>query len=274
MHNIGEKLLIGDYYSYFTYPIRQQIIRLFKNNEVDALAQLLDRLIHTTERPNLGVETHVISIFDPLYPALLLECYDPPLILYAQGNIDLLGNDQKLAIVGARKPRIYSLQALEELIEAMVRVAFKPVLVSGLAKGIDGATHSLALKHNFPTIAVLGFGFNYMYPQSHKELAQTIRTQEGLLLSEYPPHIGVNRWQFVARNRIIASLVQTLVIIEAKEKSGSLITAELSLAENREVYVVSGQTFDTAYAGSHMLMAEGAKQLRHIDQLVREYTKK
>jgi len=270
MQNLRKKLLVGDYYQYFNYPIRKQIVQLYKDNEKVLLQQVLNGLIPTDKSVEFEEATDVVTMFDTIYPSLLLESYDPPLVLYTRGDVSLLTRERKLAIVGSRTPRSYSLAALDRIVCDIKAEEDPPIIVSGLARGIDGRAHQLCLKHGIPTIAVLGFGFNYMYPAENKDLAQQIQSK-GLLLSEYPPHIPVNRWQFIARNRIIASLCQALIIVEAKEKSGSLITAELALTENREVFIVSGKGFDQAYRGSHLLVQEGAKLLLHIKEVTTEY---
>jgi DNA processing protein len=270
MKQLREKLLIGDYYQYFTYPVRKQIVALFKDNQHVLLAQILHGLIQSEKVVQLAEDIQTITLFDARYPSLLLESYDPPLVLYAKGDISLLSQLDKLAIIGSRTPQRYSLDAVAKIITDIKQTARPPIIVSGLAKGIDGRAHALALSHEIPTIAVLGFGFDYMYPSENKQLAQRIESA-GLLLSEYPPHIGINRWQFVARNRIIASLCQRVIIVEAKEKSGSLITAELALAENRDVFIVSGKGFDASYTGSHTLIQEGAKLLLDMKEVTLPY---
>jgi len=271
MKRLRTKLLIGDYYQYFNYPVRKQIVELYKDKQIELLEQILHGLIPARKSVALPQDINIVTLFDPQYPTLLLESYDPPLILYAKGDVSLLTRLDKLAIIGSRTPQTYSLDALAKIVTDIKQATTPPVIVSGLAKGIDGETHTLALNHDIPTIAVLGFGFDYMYPSENKKLAKRI-VAEGLLLSEYPPHIGINRWQFVARNRIIASLCQRVIIVEAKEKSGSLITAELALAENRDVFIVSGKGFDSSYTGSHLLIQEGAKLLLDMKEVTMPYT--
>jgi len=271
MENLSRKLLIGDYYQYFNYPVRKQIVQLYKDNKIDLLESILDGLIKKESQINLEKNIIPITIFDEDYPPLLLESYDPPLVLYCKGDISLLQHQKKVAIVGSRNPLVYSLDSTKKIIyDLKQKEESDLIIVSGLAKGIDGCSHRVALAHNIPTIAVLGFGFDYMYPNEHRQLAHEI-AEKGLLISEYPPHIGINRWQFVARNRIISGLCKAVVIVEAKEKSGSLITAELALAENREVFIVSGQGLEKAYYGSHALVQEGAKLLLRVDEVLEEY---
>lgn len=271
MKNLSQKLVIGDYYQYFNYPMRKQIIQLYKNGNGQLLEEILCGLIEKDKTVTLSEDIQTVTIFDEQYPPLLLESYDPPLVLYCKGNLALLNERRKIAIVGSRTPQGYSLESTKEIIHKLNAQEKEAVtIVSGLAKGIDGYSHQLALDNQLHTIAVLGFGFNYMYPKENEALAAEIN-KVGLLITEYPPHIGINKWQFVARNRIISGLCPVVVVVEAKEKSGSLITAELALSENREVYIVSGKGFDEAYYGSHQLIQEGAKLLLNIEEVLAEY---
>ena len=269
---LSNKLLIGDFYQYFTYPIRKKIVSLYKEGNILLLEQILTGLIKDEEQLEFSEDIQVVTIFDAHYPPLLLESYDPPLVLYCKGDIDLLLKTKKVALVGSRTPQGYSLEATQKIVEHLHDSRDEElVIVSGLAKGIDGYSHRYALDNNIATIAVLAFGFHYMYPKENKQLAEEI-AEKGLLISEYPPHIGVHKWQFVARNRIISGLCRAVIIVEAKERSGSLITAELALSENREVFIVSGKAFDTSYYGSHALIQEGAKILLSVEEVIAEYT--
>ncbi|GBU10464.1 hypothetical protein AwErysi_00800 [Erysipelotrichaceae bacterium] len=273
MKELSHKLIRGDYYQYFNYPIRKQIIQLYKNDEHAMLTSILLGLVGSEEegeKLDLAGST-AITIFDEAYPALLLESYDPPLVLYCLGNIELLKRKKQLAIVGSRKPQSESLSATYKIITKLKKEKEEDlVIVSGLANGVDGYSHQLALEYNIPTIAVLGFGFNFMYPRENEQLYERIK-REGLVISEYPPHTSISRWQFIARNRIISGLCKVVIIVEAKAKSGSLITAELALSENREVYIVAGNSFNDSYLGSHNLLQEGAKLLLNVEEVLEEY---
>lgn len=271
MEKLSEKLLIGDYFQYFNYPIRKQIVQLLKKGNMVALEGLLNGMI-SEERGKCELDgIQVITLLDEQYPRLLLESYDPPLVLYCKGDINLLQKTKKIAIVGSRKPKNDSLLATHKIITQLKEENDESiVIVSGLANGIDGYSHQLALDYKVATIAILGFGFNYFYPNENKALFAQIE-KEGLVISEYPPHISVNRWQFVARNRIISGLCKVVIIVEAKAKSGSLITAELALSENREVFIVGGNSFDTSYYGSNSLIQEGAKLLLSVEEVLDEY---
>ena len=273
MKKLRKLLIIGDYFQLFNYPTRKQIIYLYKAAKFEVLEQMLTTSINFeySEKEIILQNVKIVSIFDDTYPELLRESYDPPLILYCKGNLNLLKNQKKIALVGSRRPQRYSMEATEKIFKDLINNNNEEfVIVSGLAAGIDGLSHKLAITYELPTIAVLGFGFNYMYPTENKALYEEI-CKYGLVISEYPPHTSINRWQFVARNRIISGLCKVVVVIEAKKKSGSLITAELALSENREVFIVGGQSFDNAYYGSNQLIQEGAKLLLHVEEMLEEY---
>jgi len=273
MKKLRKLLIIGDYFQLFNYPTRKQIIYLYKAAKFEVLEQMLTTSINFeySEKEIILQNVKIVSIFDDTYPELLRESYDPPLILYCKGNLNLLKNQKKIALVGSRRPQRYSMEATEKIFKDLINNNNEEfVIVSGLAAGIDGLSHKLAITYKLPTIAVLGFGFNYMYPTENKALYEEI-CKYGLVISEYPPHTSINRWQFVARNRIISGLCKVVVVIEAKKKSGSLITAELALSENREVFIVGGQSFDNAYYGSNQLIQEGAKLLLHVEEMLEEY---
>jgi DNA protecting protein DprA len=273
MKKLRKLLIIGDYFQLFNYPTRKQIIYLYKAAKFEILEQMLTTSINFeySEKEIVLQNVKIVSLFDDIYPELLRESYDPPLILYCKGNLNLLRNQKKIALVGSRRPQRYSMEATEKIFKDLINNNNEEfVIVSGLAAGIDGLSHKLAITYELPTIAVLGFGFNYMYPTENKALYEEI-CKYGLVISEYPPYTSINKWQFVARNRIISGLCKVVVVIEAKKKSGSLITAELALSENREVFIVGGQSFDNAYYGSNQLIQEGAKLLLHVEEMLEEY---
>lgn len=271
MERVKKMLVAGDYFQLYTYKIRKRLIYYWRNKQVKELIDLLNHLIdrkHINEVA-LKEDIQIMTIFDKEYPLLLLESYDPPLVLYCQGNIELLKIKNKIAMVGSREPQAQSMKATKKIIEGFKETKHLAI-VSGLAKGIDSYSHELAIAYEIPTIAILGFGFDYFYPYEKKQLYLKMK-QKGLVISEYPPHVGINKWQFIARNRIIAGLCQSTIIVEAKEKSGSLVTAEMALSENREVFIVSGHSFDTDYLGSNRLLQEGARLLLNVEEVLETY---
>lgn len=195
-----------------------------------------------------------LTILDDDYPDCLAQIYQPPIILYYAGRRDLL-KAPKLAVVGARQCSQYSHQCLPQLIPAFVR--HRLVIVSGLAKGVDQLAHEQTLAAGGKTIAVLGNGYDVYYPALNRHLQEQIK-QQGLILSEYPPDTPPRKFQFVARNRIIAGLSQGILVTEARQKSGSLITANYALQENRNVYALPGSVLWPASVGTNQLIQAGA----------------
>lgn len=213
-------------------------------------------------------EIQVVTIFDPYYPVLLKQIYDPPWVLYCKGDLSLLQWENKLSIVGTRDPSRNGLLSLEKIALPIVEAGW--LIVSGLAVGIDARAHTVALNSNGKTIAVLGSGFNYIYPQCHIQLASTI-SKKHLLISEYPPNQKPEKWNFPIRNRIISGLSKGTLIVEARKKSGSLITADLALQEGRDVFAVPGSILDGRTEGTHWLIDQGAKLTKSSDDVLNEW---
>lgn len=208
----------------------------------------------------------VVTILDKEYPFLLKNIYSPPPVLYCKGDIRLL-NKKSIAVVGTRFPTTYGRNAVTEIVNGLVEHDF--VIVSGLARGIDGEAHIQTIKKKGKTIAVLGGGFSRIYPSEHKHLAEMIASHH-LLLSEHPPHVKPHKSFFPARNWIISGLSLGTVVVEAKEKSGSLITAQFALNEGREVFAVPGSIFSSTSKGTHLLIQDGAKLIMGIDDILME----
>jgi len=197
---------------------------------------------------------------DQNYPARLNDLYDPPSCLYITGNIELLKTPM-IAIVGARNASAQGLKNACYFAQALANAG--GVIISGLARGIDGAAHRtiLDLDLSHKTIAVCGTGLDIAYPKEHWGLMQAIARQ-GLLISEFPPGVGPKSFHFPRRNRIIAALALGVVIIEAAEKSGSLITARIASELGREVFALPGPIDEPLFAGCHQLIQQGAKLVR------------
>lgn len=195
---------------------------------------------------------------DPAYPQLLTRVYRPPDQLYARGRLVLLENQKLLAVVGSRRGNAYGQQAIKKLLTPAVRAGV--ILVSGLAYGIDSMAHRLCLEEKQPTIAVLGSGLDHdsIYPRVHAGLAQRIVAGGGLLLSEYSPGTPAFLGHFPARNRIIAGLSQATLVVQAAARSGSLITARLTLDGGHDVLAVPGAITDPLAAGTNQLIQQGA----------------
>lgn len=195
----------------------------------------------------------VISFFDDLYPKKLRQIYQPPLILFVRGNTNLLKRPIA-TIVGARQATNYSQVVIDELMPNLIK---KYVIASGLARGVDGIAHESALHHGGKTVAVVGNGINHFYPAQNKFLQQEI-VEKGLLISEYLPDTPPKPFRFPERNRILAGLSDIVIVTEAREKSGSLITANMALHENRDVYAVPGPITCDLSKGPNRLIEVGA----------------
>ena len=196
----------------------------------------------------------VITILDGGYPQRLKEIYLPPIVLFYRGNLSLI-NRRAVAIVGSRDHSKYAKDCIHELIPVLVNDDV--VVISGLARGVDTLAHEETLKANGSTIAVIGSGLNVVYPSENSKLYDVI-AKRGLILSEYPLQSRPLKFHFPYRNRIIAGLSHGVCVIEAKEKSGSLITANLALSENREVFAVPGSIFSIHSKGTNSLIEAGA----------------
>ncbi|HAJ29589.1 MAG TPA: DNA-protecting protein DprA [Gammaproteobacteria bacterium] len=200
------------------------------------------------------------------FPRGLKEIPSPPSQLYCVGQLDIcLG--PKIAMVGSRAASWHGLQFAEALAGQLAALGF--VVVSGLARGIDAASHRGALAVGGKTIAVLGQGCDLVYPKQNQALYQEV-VREGLLVSEYPDGTGPKPYHFPARNRIITGLCDALIVVEARTRSGSLISAKSALAQGREVFAVPGPVVAGAASGCHELIREGAHLLDSITDLLRE----
>lgn len=191
------------------------------------------------------------------YPCRLLDLFDPPDSLYIYGNIALL-NRPMIAIVGSRNASLEGIQNTRLFAQSLAQAG--ALIVSGLARGIDSAAHQtvINLGPGHYTAAVLGTGVDKVYPRQNLNLSKTIQ-QQGLLISEYPLGEGPKAWHFPRRNRIIAALAVGVVIIEAAQKSGSLITARIAADLGREVFALPGSIHNPNSAGCHLLIQQGAK---------------
>lgn len=243
------------------------LLKLGQTQKNDLWDALQSKQLAQKVRQNLKV-SHFLTILDKRYPSQLQEIYSPPVVLFYQGDIELLDSKKLLGVVGARQCSSYALQALTQLLPNVIQQQL--VLVSGLAKGVDGLTHQLALKHHGKTIAVIGNGLDISYPSCNRAL-QTQIAHAGLLLSEYPLESRPLKYHFPLRNRIIAGLCQTVLVVEARHHSGSLITANLALQENRNVLALPGRINDINSMGCNELIAAGAKPVLNSNDILEEF---
>jgi DNA processing protein len=199
-------------------------------------------------------------------PELLQQIHDPPraLFLRGAGEAEILARPA-VAIVGARACSPYGAQVARMLGRELAAAGL--VVVSGLARGVDGEAHRGALEAGGITVAVLGCGIDRDYPAAHAELARRI-CERGLIVSEYEPGVEPAPWRFPARNRIIAGLAAVTVIVEARERSGALITADFSLEDGREVFAVPGEITGMLSIGTNRLLRQGATPLTSADDVL------
>lgn len=211
-------------------------------------------------------EHHILTLHDPSYPSQLREIDGAPPLLFVHGNLSLLSRPQ-IAIVGSRNPTPIG----EETTESFARHLSSEglVITSGLALGIDAASHRGALRQTGPTIAVAGTGLDRVYPACHRELAHEIAAN-GALVSELPIGTSVSRRNFPRRNRILSGLSLGTLITEATDRSGSLITARLAAEQNREVFAIPGSIHNPLSRGCHLLIRQGAKLVEKVQDILEE----
>ena len=225
-------------------------------------------------QPNSGPSRCVVTLGDTDYPAPLLEIPDPPLMLYAMGQIDHLNKlqgTQAIAIVGSRNPTPQGSDNAREFACSLASSGL--TVISGLALGVDGAAHEGALQGavegHLATIAMVGTGLDRVYPRQHRDLAHRI-TLNGLILSEYPlgtPPLAPN---FPRRNRLISGLSQATLVVEAALQSGSLITAKQALEQGRDVMALPGSIHSAQSKGCHALIKQGAKLVESAQDVLEE----
>lgn len=209
---------------------------------------------------------HLLTLHDADYPALLKQIADPPPLLFVYGDTELLSAPQ-IAIVGSRNPSHLGRETAEAFAYDLSQQGF--TITSGLALGIDAASHRGALRATGRTIAVAGTGPDRIYPASHKLLATQI-VAHGAVISEFPPGTTALANHFPRRNRIISGLSLGLLVVEAAQQSGSLITARLALEQNREVFAIPGSIHDPLARGCNALIREGAKLVESTQDILEE----
>jgi len=221
---------------------------------------------------------HVLVLGTPGYPALLGEIHDPPPVLYARGSLDALrtppggsgapgAHAACVAVVGTRRPTFYGERQAGEFGAALGERGI--VVVSGLARGVDAAAHRGCLAKGGTTVAVLGSGVDVVYPREHRRLAEDI-AQKGLVLSEFPPGTPPAPHHFPVRNRVVSGMSLGTLVVEAGERSGSLITARLAMEQNREVFALPGNITTPQSLGPNYLIKQGAKLVQGWRDIVEE----
>jgi DNA processing protein len=208
----------------------------------------------------------LVTIGDPRYPAPLREIYDPPVLLFARGRLELLESIM-LGIVGTRRPTPYGLAVAERLAGDLARAGL--TIVSGMARGIDTAAHKGAFSAGGNTVAVLGCGVDVVYPSENRKLAAELAAK-GLLISEFPMGSIAFPQNFPIRNRIISGMSAGVLVVEGAQYSGSAITAKLAMDQGREVFAVPGNITSKLSWGPNLLIKQGAKLIQDWNDVVAE----
>jgi len=212
----------------------------------------------------LETGTVAVTLTDPRYPAQLREIYDPPVVLFARGRLELL-QSTKFAVVGTRRPTPYGLAATERLVGDLARAGL--TIVSGMARGIDTAAHKAALAAQGDTIAVLGCGVDVVYPSENRKLSEELASK-GLILSEFAMGSTAFPQNFPIRNRIISGMGVGLLVVEGAQYSGSSITARLAIDQGREVFAVPGNITSKMSWGPNLLIKQGAKLVQDWNDVI------
>lgn len=208
-------------------------------------------------------QVQLITILDPSYPKNLLSIYDPPFLLYVKGTLTA-DDELAIAMVGSRRPSLYGLRMANRFASELTERGI--TIISGFARGIDGEAHRAALKAQGRTIGVLGCGVDILYPKENRKLYDEI-SEKGALVSEFPLGTEPETYHFPKRNRIISGLSLGVLVVEAGQKSGSLITASLAAEEGREVYAIPGPIDSNTSQGTNHLIQNGAKLVLSVDDI-------
>lgn len=244
-----------------------EIANLTVNRREQFLTSFLSQKVTMAVNRHLS-ETHFVTLLDKGYPAQLKESWQPPVVLFYQGDLSLATMPHQLGVVGARKSTPYSRTVLNGLLPQLVET--QTVIVSGLAEGVDSLSHRLTLQHGGHTIGVIATGLNLSYPASSQRLQRYMGAHE-LVFSEYPLDAVGKKYHFIERNRIIAGLSQSVLVVQAKKKSGSLITASLALQDNRNVLAIPGRVDDEMSEGCNQLIQAGAKPVLTAQDILDEF---
>jgi len=241
--------------------IGKKISENILNNRIKEIAK-----IHLKYMIKNNIE--IVSILDDEYPNILRNIYDPPIFLYLKGNKKIL-NKMSIAIIGCREARDYGKKIAKNFAYNLSKNNIN--IISGLAKGIDTCAHLGAIYAKEKTIAVLGSGINVIYPKENLYLVQKILENEGVIISEYPLGTAPEKRNFVARNRIISGMSRGVLVVEAKKKSGTLITVDFALNEGRDIFVIPGDISSENSFGTNDLIKQGGKLVTDFTEILEEY---
>lgn len=249
---------------------QKQLMNLFSissDKAVNILRDLHDQSILHTIKQDLNSYS-ILTIVDENYPYVLKPIKDPPFVLYALGDVQLLDKSPALSVIGTRNPSTEAIPKMRLMLTRLLQEDW--VIVSGMAKGIDSYAHKLTLNMKGKTIAVLGGGFDHIYPRQNIALYHEIK-QHGLVLSEYPPSVRPERFHFPERNRIISGLSFGTLVLEATERSGTLITVDQALDQGRDVYAVPGSPTIPQTKGCHRMIQDGAMLISNAEDIIENW---
>lgn len=212
-------------------------------------------------------EYHCLTLWDQHYPPLLTTIPDPPYVLYGSGDLTILQRYFLLSVVGTRSPSPHAFPAMKTILLPLIQRG--TTIVSGMAIGIDQWAHRLAVENDGTTVAVLGSGFNHIYPRNNIALYQQMSTQH-LVISEYPPDFPPKKYHFPERNRIISGLSKATFVVEARLRSGSLITVDQALEQGKDVFAMPGLAGSPTSEGCHKMINDGAKLVHTYEDILEE----
>ena len=243
--------------------------------KTNVIENILDKKIRNNIKKHLNFmlmnDIDIIYIKDKEYPEKLKQIYDPPICLYVKGNKKIL-NNKSIAIIGCREFSEYgkynAIRFANELSKNKINI------VSGLAKGIDSFAHYGAIKAKEKTVAILGNGLDIIYPSENRRLAEEIINSGGAIISEYPLGTKPNKYTFPARNRIVSGISDVVLVIEAKKKSGTLITVDFALDQGREVCAIPGSIYSENSIGTNEIIKQGAMIVADTKDILKLFNQK
>lgn len=242
-------------------------LTLFTSDKINKLSQSRDFFEEKIMEKLKKEKAEVVTLFDEKYPKRLKQIEGSPYLLYYKGSLDYIDNIS-LAVVGSRKATAYGKWAAEKLTGDLSLLGVN--IISGLAAGIDTIAHTTALKNKAKTFGIIACGINVVYPRKNSDLFRKIADNQGAVITEYPFDTQPVAFNFHDRNRIISGLADGLVVVEAQERSGTLITAGHAADQGREIFAVPGN-IDSLYSkGTNALIRDGAKITRSVDDIIEE----
>ncbi len=258
---------VGSYSRFLNHNTSKMrdVLPAFVVDEISAVRSRIDPLAYLYDLEARGIELSALD--ESSYPEALRNIHNPPAIIYYRGSLAAAGSFS-MAVVGARAATTYGKKIARELGQSLAE--YNVTVVSGMARGIDREAHQGALDNKGSTIAVLGSGIDVVYPRENKQLYEHI-CSDGLVISEFPPGSSPDPAHFPMRNRIISGLSRGVVVVEARSKSGALITADFALEQGKDVFAVPGPITSPASAGTNNLIKQGAILTTGIMDILQEY---